>query len=176
MVFVVITPNLDDRSAEKLVHAFITSKIDQCNSLLYGLSDAEIAKLQLIQNSAARLVTRTRTCEHISPVLRRLHWLPVKKRIIFKVLLLTYKAINGLAPAYLSELLEAYLPSRNLTSSKKHLLKVKSSRTKYYGKRAFSIFAPTKWNELPEDIKRAKSVNSFKKLLKTFLFDKHIGF
>ena len=82
---------LDNATTEKLTHALITSKLDQFNTLLYGLSDKEISKIQRIQNSTARLVTRTKRQEHITPVLRKLHCLPIKKRVIYKILLLTYK-------------------------------------------------------------------------------------
>src|SRR4029434_10045736 len=74
-------------------------------------------RLQLIQNSAARLLTRTKRREHISPVLAALHWLPVTFRIDFKVLLLIYKALNGLGPSYIENSLVKYLPSRTLRSS-----------------------------------------------------------
>ena len=95
---------LNNEDCEKLVHAFVTSSLDCCNSILYGLPDSELAKLQQIQNTAARLVVRLKKCDHITPVLQKLHWLPVKSQINYKILLLTYKALNGLAPSYLSEL------------------------------------------------------------------------
>jgi len=144
--------------------------------MLYGLPEKELSKVQRIQNSAARLVTRTKQREHVTPTLTRLHWLPVKKRIIYKTLLLTYKCLNGLAPNYLSGLLQEYKPSRVLRSSFKQQLQVPSSRTKYYGGRAFSIYAPKQWNSLPLKIRKSDSVDSFKKELKTFLFCNDIGF
>ncbi len=103
-------------NAEILMYAFMTSRLDYCNALLDGYSAHLINKLQLVQNTAARVLTRTKTHDHISPVLSTLHWLPVKHCIYFKILLITYKALNGLAPQHLSELLSHYSPSRPLRS------------------------------------------------------------
>ena len=103
---------------EKLVHA----RLDYCNSIMYGLPKRLIQRLQRIQYTAARLVTRTNRDDHITPVLKRLHWLPVQERIIFKVLLLTYKTIHGSASSYLYELVSSYTPSRSLRSTSKNLL------------------------------------------------------
>ena len=91
---------LDQSTTEKLIHAFITSRLDYCNSLLFGLPSYEIQKLQTIQNSAARLVLRTRKTDHITPCLYKLHWLPVKQRIEFKILCFTFTVLNGLAPNF----------------------------------------------------------------------------
>ncbi len=96
-------------NAEMLIHAFMTSRLDYW-SLLGGCSARLINKLQRVQNAAVRVLTRTRKYDHISPVLSTLHWLPIKHCIDFKILLITYKALNGLAPQYLSELLSHYSP------------------------------------------------------------------
>ncbi len=85
--------------SEKLVHAFMTSRLDYCNALLAGCPASSINKLQIVQNAAARVLTRSRKYDHITPILQSLHWLPIKFRISYKILLLTYKALNGLAPA-----------------------------------------------------------------------------
>ena len=103
---------LAQKDAEKLVHAFVTSQLDFCNSLLSGSSRKSLKTLQLVQNAAARVLTRTKKREHITPVLASLHWLPVKSRIEFKILLLTFKALNNMAPLYLKELIVPYQPTR----------------------------------------------------------------
>ena len=89
-------------TSKTLVHAMITSRIDCCNSLLCGLPDNSWNKLQWVQNAAARLITGTAKFSHITPVLRSLHWLPIKQRVQFKMLILIFTAINGLAPNYIT--------------------------------------------------------------------------
>jgi len=108
--------------AEKLVHTFMTSRLDFCNALLAGCPTSSINKLQLVQNAAARVLTRSRKYDHITPILPSLHWLPIKFRINYKILLLTYKALNGLAPVYLMELLSPYNLSHSLRSLNSRLL------------------------------------------------------
>ena len=139
------------------------------NALLIGIQQDLIAKLQRLQNSAARIVSRTRKYEHITPVPTKLHWLPIKFRIQFKVLLLVYKALNGLAPKYIKELLVPYKPRRHLRSEAKGLLDEPRTRLKF-GDRAFSISAPRLWNALPQHLKGSTSCQAFKKCLKTHLF------
>ena len=128
---------LSQSTTETIVLAYITSRLDYCNALLYGLPKYLINRLQLVQNSAARLVTLTRRQEHITPMLRSLHWLPVHFRIIFKILLLTYKALNGLAPDYIRDLLRFNISGRTLRSSNNRLLDEARANLKTYGETAF---------------------------------------
>ncbi len=103
-------------NAEMLINAFMTSRLDYCNAFLGGCSARLINKLQMVHNAAARVLTRTRKYDHISPVLSTLHWLPIKHRIDLKILSITYKSLNGLAPQYLRKLLSHYSPPRPLRS------------------------------------------------------------
>ena len=136
---------LTEDATKTVMQSLVMSRLDYCNALLIGIQQDLIAKLQRLQNSAARIVSRTRKYEHITPVLIKLHWLPIKFRIQFKVLLLVYKALNRLAPKYIKELLVPYKPRRHLRSEAKGLLDEPRTRLKF-GDRAFSISAPRLWN------------------------------
>ena len=103
------------------------------------------------------------------PILKTLHWLPVKQRIEYKMLLLTYKGIHNLLPSYLCELLTTKSPTRVLRSNKGILLEIPKSNTNF-GERAFSAAGPTLWNKLPSQLREAKTIERFKKDLKTHLF------
>ena len=127
-------------------------------------------RLQRVQNSAAHLIPCAARMDHVTQILRELHWLPVQGRVKYKVLLLTFKALNGLAPQYLADLLKIYVPQRQIRSSAKSMVVVPKTNTKTYGRRDFCRVAPGLWNGCPETLKNAQSVTSFKKLLKTFLF------
>ena len=164
---------LDQPTTERLVHAFVTCRLDNCNSLLYGLPECHISKLQRIQNSAARLVTLSKIRCHITPVLRDLHWLPIKARIIYKILLLTFKCSQGFAPIYLQDLIRHYKPTQNLRSASKHLLAHSASPNTSYGRRSFQVASFELWNDLPQHVKSAKTLNQFKSALKTHLFSIH---
>ncbi len=128
--------------AEKLIHAFMTSRLDYCNTLLGGCSERLINKLQMVQNAAARVLTRTRKYDHISPVLSTLYWLNIKHCIDFKILLITYKALNGLAPQYLSKLLVHYSPPRPLRSQNSGHLIIPRISTLTAGGRSFFYLVP----------------------------------
>ena len=160
---------------EKLIHAFITSRLDNGNCLLYGLPDYQIQRLQRVHNTAARILTLTRKYDHITPILRDLHWLPISQRIKYKIVLLTYRCLNGLAPAYLSDLLVPHLPSCTLRTSDTNLLIIPKSRRKTFGDRAFACCAPRLWNNLPRHIRLSDSLSQLKTSLKSHLFQEAYG-
>ena len=156
-----------------LVNSLVISRLDYCNSVLYGIPKYQRDKLQRIQNIAARMISGTRSTDHITPILKNLHWLPVEARINFKILLITYKILNGQSASYLEPIIQEYHSLRTLRSSTRSLLCIPFIKSNSYGGRAFSATAPKLWNSIPEYIKRAETVETFKTRLKTFLFQKH---
>lgn len=164
-----LRPYISQDTARTLVRSLVISRIDYCNTLLYGLPNTMIMKLQKIQNCAARMIFRLRKRSHITPCMITLHWLPVKARIEFKILTLAFNCLKGDGPAYLKCLLEQYIPERSLRSMDKYTLKERSTRTKI-GERAFSVAAPVLWNSLPSTLQQETELVSFKNNLKTHYF------
>ena len=113
---------------------------------------------------------RTPKQVHVTPLFKDLHWLQVKDRINFKILLLTYRALNDLAPEYIKELVHCYRPAKDLRSGKLLQLAVPTTRLKTFGDRCFEAAAPKEWNKLPMYIKLSPSITSFKSNVKTYLF------
>jgi hypothetical protein len=162
-----IRPVLTDDMAASIAVALVQSRLDYANSLLYHTSDRNLNKLQRVQNMASHLVLRTHQPSSVS--LAQLHWLPISKRIDFKLATLTYKLLNSQQPTYLRSLINFDVPVRQLRSSALHKLQQPFVRTAI-GERAFSTASPKVWNSLPLTIRSAPSVDSFKKQLKTFYF------
>ena len=160
---------LTEQAAIRLVHSLVVSRLDYANALLFGITDVLIGKLQRVQNHAARLVVRCDRRDHITPILKKLHWLPVKQRVTYKIILLTFRALNGLAPIYIVDMLHRHRPTRALRSANNNDLQVPSTSSRY-GDRTFAASAPRLWNALPRELKIATSLISFKRLLKTHLF------
>ncbi|XP_055496016.1 uncharacterized protein LOC129699942, partial [Leucoraja erinacea] len=165
-----LRPSLTPPAAERLIHAFISSRLDYCNSLLLGISSTYINRLQLVQNTAAQFITHTKSWHHITPVLKQLHWLPISHRVTYKILILTYKALHHLAPPYLTDLLSPYQPSRSLRSTSAGLLSIHKSNLRSFGDRTFSRAAPRLGNSLPQLIRNSVSLTIFQSRLKTHLF------
>ena len=161
---------LTAEALKALIQACVLSRLDYGNSLLYGLPATTISRLQRVQNSAARLLTGTKRSEHIQPILAGLHWLPVQSRIIFKLLSLTYKALNNMAPSYLSDMLTLHEPSRSLQSVDTIQLKVPKSHLKSWGDRSFPKAAATEWNTLPLPLRKSTTLGAFTGNLKTYLY------
>ena len=151
---------------------FVLSRLDYCNSLLYGLPQAQIDKMQRVQNAAARLIFKQPKFSHITPVLFQLHWLPIKYRIEFKIQLFNFKAMHGVAPDYICKLISRKSSTRySLRFSQRIVLENPSGKIfSTLGGRTFCYAAPKLWNNLPCKISTLDSLSSFKCHLKTYLF------
>ena len=167
-----ITKHLSRDSSETLIHAFVSNRLDHRNSLLYGLPQLQIDKIQRVQNAAARLIFEQPKFCHITPVLSKLHWLPIKNGIKFKILRMTFKAIHGMAPDYIWKLISRRKSTGySLRSSTKVMLEVASSKIlQTLGGRAFCYAAPKLWNNLPSEISSLDSLSNFKCHVETYLF------
>ena len=162
---------LNTSTAEILVNSLVTSKMDYCNSLLYGIKDYQIGQLQRCQNNAARVISLSRKHDHITPILHNLHWLPVRYRIMYKILIIAHKSLHDRGPLYLKELLSWYEPDRVLRSGSKFLLRELTWRLKSFGARRFEFAAPLLWNSLlPIQLRKETDTELFKSGLKTCLF------
>ena len=145
-----------------LVQSIIVSRIDNCNSLLYGVLVRNMNKLQKLQNACARFIYGKKKRDHVSPLLNELHWLPIRQRIIFKILLFVFKFYQNSAPVYIME-------SLNKSQRDEFILTVPRTST-HYGDRAFSNCAPRLWNALPLSIRISNSIGHFRSHLKHHLF------
>ena len=158
--------------AKTLVQAFVSCRLDYCNSLFLGISEGLMNRLQSVQNAAARLVTGTRRSDHISPVLRQLHWLPVRQRVDFKVATLVHESLSGISPPYLADdcRLVADARERRLRSTASRICVVTRTYSTF-NDRAFGAAGPGLWNSLPSHLKDADiSYSEFRRSLKTLLF------
>jgi hypothetical protein len=143
---------LTTSSANLIACSIVGSRLDYCNALFSGLSAYNIHRLQLVQNRAARIVLGVGRRVSAEPLLRELHWLPICKRIQFKVAILTFKVVTTKQPSYLSSLLVPYVPTRNLRSLGNNLLVVPKIDSVFQS-RAFSYAAPHLWNSLPGSLR-----------------------
>ena len=162
---------LTAEQTESVVHALITSRLDCNNGLLYGVDDYLLGRLQKVQNAAAKVIARKRKYEHVTPILRALHWLAIKQRVIFKIALSVFKCLHELAPIYLKELLIPNISKRTLRSTAANVPSLVIPHVKLkYGERSFSYSGPFIWNKLPIEVCNVNTVDAFKVRLKTHLF------
>ncbi len=169
-----IRSTLTRDAALTLVHAFVTARVDYCNSVLAGSTEAVIGRLQSVLNAAARLIFVKKRRDHITPVLRdELHWLPIRQRIDYKIALMVYRCLHGLAPTYLSQCcipVSSLSGRRGLRSAAHGDLVIPSTRTVRYGQRSFRSTGPTIWNSLPADLRDpCLSIERFKQKLKLLI-------
>ena len=162
---------LSDDATKTLMCSFVLSRLDYCNSLYAGAPLHLVQELQRVQNVAARITLRAQKGDSISQLLGTLHWLPIEKRIKYKVSSLCYNSLNNSGPRYLSEVTQLHIPPRCLRSSKDtHILNVPFVTKKSCGQRSFSYQGPITWNALPLELRQKSSLSTFKKSLKTHLF------
>ena len=170
-----IRPLLDLNTSVLLGNAWVSSSFDYCNSFFLSLTDFELRRLQLVQNSLCRVVTRSSKFSHVTPQLKKLHWLPVRYRVQFKIGLITYKILNQDQPVYLTELIHPYTSSRN---TRRSTPKLKFLQTPTFDRRvhksikpffnSFGHYAPALWNSFPYHVRNSPFA-SFRKHLKTLL-------
>ena len=162
---------LSQKHAEMLVHAIISSRLDNCNSLFFNISKSNLYKLQKVQNAAARMVLRSKRRCSVSDGLKELHWLRVEARVMFKIILLVYKSVTGQCSANL----EIKYKAHNCRPQDELLLEAANAKTKY-GRRRFDFVGPRLWNALPVEIRTEKNMDTFKSKVKTLLFKDAEGF
>ena len=169
-----ISSFIDKNHRIQLVHSLVLSHIDFCNSLYYDLPNTTIHPLQMILNSAARLVVNLPRFSHarITPICIKLHFLPVKARIEFKICLLVFKALKYGQPSYVSDLLKPYEHASSVQLRSIGRLKEPSISSRVISERCFEYHAPRLFNKLPNDVKMQLTVPAFKRKLKTHIFQK----
>ena len=157
-------------ATKTLLSAFVLSKLDYCNSLHCGSPQFILDKLQRVKNSAARLVMKSRLCDHVQTLSRNPHLLPVRSKIVYKISTLCFNTFANSSPVYIAQLLFVYTPYRHLrSSSDTRTLRIPFVKTKSFGQRAF-FTGPTQWKLQFYELRHSESSPAFKTVLKTHLF------
>ena len=158
-------------ATQTLVGSLVLSRLDHCTSLLSGCPQYLPDKLQTVQNAAARLVCKAKKSNHVQPILKSVHWLPVTHRIQYKISSICFNSLSGKFRQYLSDLIQPDTPTRNSRSaSYTHTFVIPRVNTKLFGERLFSYTGPSVWNNLPRSVRHSDSSSSFKTALKNHLF------
>jgi hypothetical protein len=162
---------LPDATCAQIIHSVVTSRLDYHNGLLAGCYDATLKPLQLLQNSAARVLTRTPRASHVTSLLQQLHWLPVKSRADYKLLTFVHCSLHQTsAPQYLRETFPRYTPLRPIRASDDEFLLQVPTFNRHEGQRSASHRGAQLWNSLPRELRHCTSLTVFKKKVKTVLF------
>jgi len=168
-----IRESLSPETTKTLVHAFDSSHLDHCNSLLFGVPNYQSDRLQKVLNAAARLFVDLSKFDHISSAFHDLHGLPVIYRGRFKLLLLVYKALNNQAPDYIKDFLHIKTNTTYRLRSQDHnLLAIPRTKHRTFGDRALAHFWTFFWNKPPREIRLNPTLAVFKSKLKTYFFKK----
>ena len=162
---------LSNDTCSCIIQGLVTSKLDYANCLLYGVNKVFLHRLQIVQNSAARVILKLRKYDHITRARQELHWLPIQQRIAFSILTDVYKALHGLAPTFITDLISLAQAARLTRSSKNFNIAfpVKVPRNSC-GKRAFVHAAPALWNNLPVSMRSSNLLLDFRRQLRTYFF------
>jgi hypothetical protein len=158
---------------QTLVASLVLTKLDYGIATLAGLPAVQLNRLQSVLNAAARLVCSARKFDHVTPLLRDLHWLRVPERITFRLSVLVYRCLHGLAPSYLADELQRVADvdaRRRLRSATSASLIVPATQHVTIGDRAFPVSAARAWNSLPSAVTSSPSLPVFRRRLKTELF------
>jgi hypothetical protein len=162
-----------------VIHAFVTSRVDYCNSVLFGCPGYVLDSLQSILNAAARMIHGSSRYDHVSPLLQQLHWLSAPCRIEYKVAITVFNCLKGSGPQYLTDMLlpqSTYSRRPGLRSSDTGLLQTVRRSTRSLGKHSFRESGPTVWNSLPANLRIANwPCHQFCKSVKTALFNSKLA-
>ena len=164
---------LTKEAAATIVQALVISHLDYGNALFYKLPDKIINKLQVLQNDAAKVVLFKKRSSSSTDARRELHWLPIRARIEFKIIMSVFKCVTNRAPDYLKSLLEKKLSCRTTRSMSNNAFAIPRTKAQSFADRSFSVSGPQLWNALPEQLKEETNLECFKTKLKTHLFRKY---
>jgi hypothetical protein len=168
-----IRRSLSSRARTMLVTCFVFARLDYCNAVLTGLPRCDLDRLQAVQNAAVKLISGARKFDHVTPLLRERHWLPVEHRITFKIAVMTYKCVHGMTADYLADYIRppsSAATNLRLRSTSSGRLFVPRTKTAA-GDQSFAVAGPRLWNSLPASVTSAGFLTIFKRQLKTFLFN-----
>jgi len=169
--------SLSHESFTRLVVALVLARLDYCNGVLAGLPASQLSRLQSVLHAAARLIYSVCRYDHVTPLLQQLHWLSVPERVTFKLCVMVFRCLHGIGPEYFSEdftLVSEIQSRQRLRSASSTDVVVPATRWSSLGDRAFPVAGARAWNALPASVTAAPSLSSFRRLLKTFLFQRQL--